>query len=195
MWYKLKRIMMRPNGVEKQVYPAIRVQTFDFQNEWALGWTNNNIWYWDCSIVSWQWWQITRPQDPYAMQWWVLPPSSVYSWTLKKRKIWAYKNGDAAVGIANSSQTNSIEYGRGTNKIRINDTQIWTLSLSGEITMESIIEDNWHITLNLNSNSYDLWAYGSAYQNLWSSQNLWLELWRWSSSASIYIRKVEITTA
>ena len=30
MWYKLKRIMMRPNGVEKQVRPTVIKETFTF---------------------------------------------------------------------------------------------------------------------------------------------------------------------
>ena len=33
MWYKLKRIMMRPNGVEKQVRPSRFEYSYDFRNK------------------------------------------------------------------------------------------------------------------------------------------------------------------
>ena len=40
MWYKLKRIMMRPNGVEKQVRPFWKTLEFDFTD--STGWSLTN---------------------------------------------------------------------------------------------------------------------------------------------------------
>ena len=58
MWYKVKRIMMRPNGIEKQVYPKTR-------NPWA-----NTIAYYplenDVNDHSWNWYNLTPTNITYT---------------------------------------------------------------------------------------------------------------------------------
>lgn len=39
MWYKLKRIMMRPNGVEKQVRPSVVTETYTMAAKTQSSWT------------------------------------------------------------------------------------------------------------------------------------------------------------
>lgn len=190
MWYKINWIYVwnqkvRPSGWWETV------QTFDFQNDWDLGWTNNNIGWWDC-IVTNEWWQITRVWSD-AMQAGVLPPSSVYWGTLTKYKIWAYKSWNAAFWIANSSQNTIIEYGRDGNKLSVIGTTIASINLNWELTMEVTFWVN-DITIDINWNTYTSTWTASAFQTSWSNQNLGLELWKWNRSAWLYVRKVEITT-
>ena len=179
--------------------------TFNFQTDWALDWTDAPLWYWNCSIVSWQWWQITKSSWSQDKQGWIVPPQSVYKWTLKKYKIWFYKNQWAASWIGNSSQNYLIEYGR-SNQLIVRSpsaSTIATITLTGEILMELIFEDNWHITINLTNNwttnTYDWWAVASTFQELWTNKNLWIMLWEWvqtqGSSSKVYVRKVEIESA
>lgn len=50
MWYKLKRIMMRPNGVEKQVRPVWRLpaeyQEVEYIETTGAQWINTNLFSW-----------------------------------------------------------------------------------------------------------------------------------------------------
>ena len=194
------------------VYQAsdIAVQTFDFQNDWALNWTWYSIWYWTPAIASWQWWYIGTSSS-LSYQGWIIPPSSIYWGTLKKYKIWFYKPSTttssrwAAIAISDITEDAVvIEYWRNMSAwwhilIRVSGTttDISSADLTGECTMEIIFEDNWHITVNLadtsNTYTYDLWNYASNFQTYWSNSNLWMHIARRSSSTN-YIRKVEITT-
>lgn len=91
MWYKLKRIMMRPNGVEKQVRPKTWTFTYDFVNKTTTqlandGWTNAsnlttwanwvtaNSWTAIFNQISWLWTAManaTKLKIEYTMyQWW-----------------------------------------------------------------------------------------------------------------------------
>lgn len=198
MWYKVKRILIYPDGAtEKQAYHAIRVQTFDFQNDGDLGWTNHSVGSWDCSIASWQWWQITRSWYN-IMQWNVSPSSSIFWWVLKKYKIRWYKSWNWCFWIVDYWNTNSLEYGRDTTKLSVNWTTVANITLNWEIIMEIIFEDNWHITVNLENNwntyTYDVWAYWTQFQTYWNNKQLDLILWRWNNNNPVYVRKVEITT-
>jgi len=204
-------VYLYQNNTEKILKNAYigeyNIQTFNFQTDWALDWTDASIWYWNCSIVSWQWWQITKSSWSQDKQGWIVPPQSVYKWTLKKYTIWFYKNQWAATWICNSTQTYEIEYGRQQGYLRVvinsSATQIANNALTGEIKMEMIMEDNWHITINLTNNwttnTYDWWAVASTFQDLWTNKNLWIMLWEWvatqGSSSKIYVRKVEIESA
>ena len=174
----------------------LKVQTFDFQNDWALDWTNYSIWAWDCSIVSWQWWQITRSAS--AMQWWVKAPNSILVWELKKIKIRWYKSWNWCFGIQWCAADKAIEYGRETTQLNVPDGTVANITLNWEITMELTFEDNWHITAvlwnNWNSYTYDLWAYASQFQWYWTNADFWIRLWRWNNNNPVYVRKIEITT-
>ena len=175
----------------------LKVQTFDFQNDWALDWTNYSIWAWDCSIASWQWWQITRSWYS-VMQWWVKPPNSILGWKLKKIKIRWYKSWNWCFGIQWCVADKAIEYGRETTQLNVSWTTVANITLNWEITMELTFEDNWHITVvlwnNWNSYSYDIWAYVSEYQWYWTNADFWIRLWRWNNNNPVYVRKIEITT-
>ena len=200
-WYKIKRILV---GTQ-QVYPAQTVQTFDFQNNWALNWTWYSIGYWTPDYVTGQWWKIWSGSGGY--QWWIKPPTSIFQWTLKRIKIYWYKPWTITSSswwgawICNTSESNIIEYWRnGTSRIFIviNGTEQSSISatdITWEITSEYILEDNWHITLKLNWTSYDVWNYANNFQTLWENKALQIEIGTWTSfSTRNYIRKVEITT-
>jgi hypothetical protein len=179
----------------------LKVQTFDFQNDWALSWTGYSIGYWTPDYVTGQWWRIWTWTNAY--QWWVKPPTSIFQWTLKKIKIYRYKPWAITssiwwwVWICNTNESSMIEYWRNWSP-RIMIYPWWTsipvTDITGEITSEYILEDNWHITLKLNWTGYDVWSYASSFQTIWSNQELQLEMWEWWWTANHYIRKVEITT-
>lgn len=187
------------SGVLKNAYIGEykgTIQTFDFQNDWALGWYNRNIGYWDCTYVSGQWWQLTSTGA--SKQWSVYPPSSIYHWMLKKVTIRGYKNGNAAFWLYSNNNNGSIEYWRDVTKLIVNSNTIANLTINWEITMELIFENNWNITCNLinnwNTYNYNLWAYVYIYQWYWDNKDIWLLLWLWGAANTVYIRKVEITT-
>lgn len=181
------------------------VQTFDFQNDWALNWTGYNIGYWTPAIETNQWWYIWTSG---SYQWWILPPSSVYQWTLKKVVMDFYKPWTTtssvwwAVGISNTDESTVIEYWRNYswNQWWLNVWWNWiqVADLTWECSMEIIFEDNGDVTVKLsdtsNTYTYNCWNYASIYQTLWDSNTLWLQIARWSTSTKNYIRSVEITT-
>ena len=86
MWYKLKRIMMRPNGVEKQVRPAVS-DSFPALSEW--NWTANE------SANLGGRWQLRVKADG----------SRIWNGAVNTSKIY---QGDLSTSYSISSITNSI---------------------------------------------------------------------------------------
>ena len=197
-WYKIKRIMIRPNWVEKQVYPGKKVQTFDFQNDWALGWTGYNYGYWTPTIEAHQWWYIWTSTG-WQYQGYVIAPSSIFGGTLKKIKIWAYRPSTSpnnAIWIYTSTGNDSrFEYGRENNSIYVNWTKITATPRYWEITIELTFWSSLGIEVSdgTNTDTYNWWDVVAGFQTQWENQNLWLMLGRWIAN-KCYIRKVEITT-
>ena len=204
MWYKVKKIYIW----DKQVRPAVYVQTFDFQNDWALSWTWYSIWYWTPSLVSWQWWSIGS-SDNTSNQWWLVIPQSVFDWkTLKSIKFYWYKpsisqaSKGVAVWLCSQDQSTLVDYSRtryaSTDWVGCIIRYPWwvktqAIDPTGEITTEYIMEDNWDLVVDVNWTTYNLWQYASIYQTLWSNKTLYIVQWRWSATVS-YIRKIVITT-
>lgn len=204
-WYKIKRVLIWQNWVEKQIYPAQTVQTFDFQNNWALGWTGYNIGYGTPDYVTGQGWNIWASSSQASYQWWITIPNSVFQWELKSIKIYRYKPGattsgdSSAVWIWNQNESNNILYSFfwGSNWwIYVSPwwTRTGAIDPTWEITTEFIMESNWNVTVDINGTTYNVGSYASTYKNLWTNKALYLIMWRWDKPAH-YIRKVEITTA
>ncbi len=88
MWYKLKRIMIWPNGVEKQVrpaWPSNLVYDFTTSDEWwtPSSWTfRDSNWFYR----TWSW-----------SDWWIEAPSEVFQATPKKIII-SYNKTNATTG-------------------------------------------------------------------------------------------------
>ena len=203
MGYKVKRIMVW----DKQVYPGKKVQTFDFQNNWSLNWTTQTI-YWTPSYTSWQWWSIGSSTSTYQSA--IMPPSSIYSGTLCKVKIWFYKwlatgrQSNVGSWLATSNFTNWLTSwcqpsGTSTNTYAYvydwSNHYTQTTDITWEVIQEWILNDDWSITLSLNwGTPYNLWNYATLFRNSRSNKSLWLSIGRWDYSSAPYIRKVEITT-
>lgn len=179
------------------------IQTFDFQNDGALWWTSLDLWYGLASIEAWEWFKITRSWND-AMECWIIPPQSIFSGTLKSIKIYRYKPNTTSIytsratWIANSDYSTSINWSRAWQNqwaLGVNgSTTLTTIDVDWEITTEFIVEDNWHVTFNINwTNDYDIWTYGSFMQDNWENKTLILSIARRSFDVH-YIRKVEITT-
>lgn len=184
------------------------IQTFDFQNDWALSWTWYSIWYWTPSLTSWQWWSIGS-NDNTAYQWWLVIPQSVFDWkTLKSIKFYWYKQtisqADKGVWVWLCSQDQSklVDYSRtryaSTDWVGCIVRYPWwsktqAIDPTGEITTEYIMEDNWDLVVNVNWTNYNIGQYASTFQTLWSNKKLYIVQWRWYKPVS-YIRKIVITT-
>lgn len=201
-------VQVRPSGWWETV------QTFDFQNDWDLWW----VWqtqYGTPTYTTWEWWTFgTDPNGQY--QSYILPPNSVYNAeTLQRFKIWVYKWVSANI-VAGFAQTVWIwvsasgfnpsviwEQGYATNSnpsianvYNGSDHRIITSSKSWELVVEYIFNDDGSLVLSVDGTEYNLWNYATSFRTAWANQNLWINIWRWRSpNWSVYIRKVEITTA
>lgn len=187
-----------------KVRPAETVQTFDFQNDWDLGWTGVNV-YGMPYLTSGEWWGIGNSTSGFQSP--IMPPSSIYDGkTLTKVKIRFYKpnihSGYTSWGawLCNSSLTTAAFYDISDYALTWVNVYVWgknhitsTSNVSGEITEEYTFQ-NGEIIFTLNGSSYNLWAYASYFQDLWENQALGLTIARWNASKTGYIRKVEIYT-
>lgn len=209
-------VYLYPNNTETELKNAYigeyHTQTFDFQNDWDLGWTGISL-YWTPSYVSWEWWTIGWSNSD--SQSYIVPPSSIYDGkTLKKVKIWLYKgvttNFDgiywysAGWGIISSSwnhqattwsQAGRINY----DQVYYYDWSTWntmrTVDLTWELELEWLFDDN-STTFIINGNSYNLGNISSWYRWLWTNSTLSITVANWrTANSNIYIRKVQIETA
>jgi hypothetical protein len=132
------------------------------------------------------------------MQWQIIPPSSIYKWTLKKYTIYAYKSWNAAVWFTDIPQTSYLEYWRDSSKLIVNWSTIATQSLSWEITFEVTFEDGGDTKIKLSdwTNTYNYTSTWTAnwFKALWTTKKLYLLIWRRGSWTNVYIRKVVIET-
>lgn len=182
------------------------VQTFDFQNDWDLGWTGVTI-YGTPTYVSWEWWTIWG-NSSYQSN--ITPPNSVYNWeTLVKWKIWFYKTDNwtslrtswcwfGTAGFTNWA-TLWTQNGSGWPEANVydgsSDHRTQTSYATWEVTLEYTFNDDWHIWLSINWwTEYNLWNFATQFRNRWLANDLWLCIWRWDISSAPYIRKLEITT-
>ena len=197
MGYKLTWAYIWQNGTEQQIRPK-NTQTFDFQNDWALGWTAYSTGYWTPTIKSGEWWYIWTSNNQ-AYQGYVIAPSSIFGGTLKKIKIWAYRPSTSpsnAIWIYTAdSGNNRFEYGRDNNCIYVNWTKMTATPRYWEITIELTFWNSLGIEVSdgTNTDNYDWWDVVAGFQTQWENQNLWLMLGRWAAYVC-YIRKLEITT-
>ena len=97
MWYKLKRIMMRPNGVEKQVRPSgwqpwantvlyVPMQT-DLLDHWPnyISLTNTNV---QIATIGWvPAWYFPTANNPYNLRWNITSYISSEPFTIS---VWVY---------------------------------------------------------------------------------------------------------
>ena len=209
MWNKIQRIYVG----SQEVRPWKTVLTYDFQNDWALSWTWNNVGYWTPDYVSWQGWRIYRSSQDSEGR--ITPPSAMFNnQTLKKIKMRIYKwfvnHGNsyraywvwAWVVCGNnrfmwSASWANVNYDRIRYRANVSsDSYITTINYSWEATLELNLEWTTPIlTINW-SNTYTLTgSISSAYKSYWTDKTLELSVWnRQWGSGDIYIRKVEFTT-
>lgn len=190
MWYKLKRIMMRPNGVEKQVRPkwwwkpwanTICYYTFDNQNlDDSSG--NNNNWSWyngTGSFMANTWWYCANLWSSHAIQmpfnlWWLT------NWTLN---VWIKYNSfsKSFQWILWCKEWSSwAMHINVTNNKLIEIAMVWHSAISYQTSMATDIWYNICITKSWTTyfiyingtlwNSWTWWAISTNYtQYLWTS--------------------------
>lgn len=188
---------------DTQVRPSETVQTFDFQNDWALSWTAGTWGYGTPDYVSWQGWRIYRASQ--SNDGYVYPPLSIFDNNiLKQVKIWMYK----WIGTTTTKwvwawicNTAWSKYALWSNvwanydRITLNGTRIQTANVTGEVVFILDLSGT-NVSFSINGTQYSSSIASSNYTNLWGDKTFSLEVANWSWwSWDIYIRKVEITTA
>ena len=127
MWYKIKRIMMRPNGVEKQVRPdtwwkpwANTVFYFPLKSD-ILDYSWNNISASGGWTITYQWWAWALISNVITINYSTQPTNFTASCFMKNvttsdivvafsnlQSGWWYKGWDIATNVYNAWQPNSI---------------------------------------------------------------------------------------
>ena len=185
---------------------------FDFQNDWALSWTWQTV-YWTPTFTSGQWWTLWT--DDSDMQSSIMPPNSVYDgrkllkWKLRiykwvqttysggrTRTVWAWATASALNPCVMWEQprwANSTSYANvydGSDHSTVTSWKTW------ELVLEYMFNDDGSLVLSVDGTTYNLWQYASLFRTQWDNKNLWINIWRWwvAANGNIYIRKLEITT-
>lgn len=208
MWYKLKRILIYPDGVtEKQVYPHY---IFDFQHNWDLWWTQaftSNSWM-TTWFDSWQWWYW---KSTYSMWAWaaIQPPQWVYDgrWLTKVIMYYYLPNTLSSCWLKwwNNSTDDNKMFRYRVEKAQWN--QVWftwsstpiaytVWEYTGEITLEVSFTDTW-ATGKVNWNSFTISSSeGQYYPTSWKQNHFRPSfiIWWWSWWAKVYLRKIEVYT-
>lgn len=99
MWYKLKRIMMRPNGVEKQVRPTFKPRTFTIsrteQSNMASWWTYSDdaAWLtaWDTAFDEFFGYSAVRLNTSWVE---TAEVKQTTPWQLDLSQLWTLTSGD-----------------------------------------------------------------------------------------------------
>lgn len=201
----MRRSLIHTTSYE-QPTPTGNVYTFDFQNDWDLGWTWVRVWG-NPLYVTWEWWedQGSSVQDP------IMPPTSVYDGNeLISWKLWVYKGlpaGYSTVGFGCAGRslnpnvvfTQTWSY---PNVLFYNGTEYRTQvsDYNGEITIEFIMpqgEQTLYASLNGDSQVLIWNNFGREVKLARSNQNLGMGIARWGNSDASkgIIRKLQITTA
>ena len=194
MWYKVKRIMMRPNGEEKQVRPVWKpwANTIAY---YKLNWNlNDSSWNW----YNWTWANWTEKYTTLSswiqvaeFSWWVSRVTTTFSWTPKTVSVWAYKSTtlwDAypydwkQIIWQNSADSwnwwifrnvsnNTILYQDGNDYVQLNDISYrdkwmhYLATVDGNVTKFYLNwEYKWSINKTINVNR-SLWMWTSPYDN------------------------------
>lgn len=202
-------VYLYPSNTETElknayIWEYYHIQTFDFQNNWLQDWTLNNTWNSDItmSLVSWQWIKVTVAS--WANWWWhIIPPQSVYKWTLKRIRLWAYLSSNQRIaGVTRIKEWSwwivlRYRHGSWDNYIWFWDGWSWTANI-WNYTWEILIDMNfetWKVSGTCAWQSYTITS-SSADDIItyWANKKLCLTWWAWWWW-DMYVRKVEIESA
>lgn len=179
MWYKLKRIMMRPNGVEKQVRPSSRLPSA-YQEVERIG-TSWSQWIDTWFVMSWVTWiqtetkiEVNTTSQNIPVFWCrkndsSSPSSSTYCHLTPYSSKWYYwTNGtEKNAGTYNNTiwTQYTIIFNNSNNKISVNGTEIWdTSNATWYSSAKLAISRRW------TNYSYDLyyWSWNYYYFNIYN---------------------------
>jgi len=187
--------------------------TFDFQNDWDLGWTWFTKWG-TSAFASWEWRYISDATTSNNNQTAIVPPQTMFdNRTLTRIKIWLYKKNAIATdkgvwvwpctdknlaGALAIWSTGSWNWGNPQANVYDgnSDHKTNTADATWEITQEWLFNDDWTLTLILNwSNTYNLWSYASVFRTSWTNKTFCLNIGSWGVANDwIRVRKVERET-
>lgn len=196
MWYKLKRIMMRPNGVEKQVRPSIQPLTYDFtQSDWwwtdTGGFSRDSNWFYR----SWTY------SDGF-----IIAPSEIFNHTPKKITINYNKTGASSwtwfIWVSNWSWVTNVFLPPALDNL--NWFQMWkdedhTVSLGTnpmwDVTWIMEIDSsttNWTVTHKIASLSSVIDTYWTV-KATWDVQDFRLRIVNWRNwTWSLHLKSITI---
>lgn len=217
MWYKLKRILIYPDGVtEKQVYPAYKREpnantTLYLPLNWNLIDSYNNItysWNWTGSYATWDW-SVQAANFGWS--------NSITLWTSRD-----FENGTGELTYCFWFTTTSPSTeqrcafnlsGKYFNEVRIYNSKLglyclswwtnidtyWTTTLVANTKYLATItlKENWDAKVYLNWQlewTTAITTFGSLtsqfWQNIWAGRNNNSQFWRWMIKDFIIENKV-----
>ena len=192
MWYKLKRIMMRPNGVEKQVRPTgwtpwantIAYYPLTSTTQWtdkSWNWFNLTNWWW-VSFGTYQWvdcWYFSGKNCLKRSSWNIINNwQTTFTWL-----AWIYFNGsfvDAPRFFSNYNQANwyFILYNWSSKIV------VYSWSTSNWV---SVSTGWWHlywISWNYGSGTFTWYKDTTSNSWSWSWRNYWSWLVVWGTNSA-----------
>ena len=172
MWYKLKRIMMRLNGVEKQVRPSYRTFTIS-RTEWsnmASGWTYSDDATWltagSTAFDEFFWYSAVKLSSAWVE---TTEVKQTTPWQLNLSSLWTLTSGDNVM----------IKFPRLWIKMSKSGSVV-TLSITNNPDAEAdwfqyYAHSRWTLSSPIKKDALYLWAFKA-----YNSSNV-LKSWSWQS--------------
>ena len=202
MWYKLKRILIYPDGVtEKQVYPWLKTLTFDFANDWQLNFTKYTwsltMWYTSGSWISWYKTDYTSGQLNIS------PNSDFFSLTTLKRMVidlylpstsqwsawWIFlvTENQRFWYALNPNETTKIWFSSWSS-YNIGVTKTWNVTIDNNFEWNTVSWTVWWVAFSITDNLVQ------SILSQYADKTLKLHLTVWSSTPSsiVYLKKITL---
>lgn len=210
MWYKLKRIMMRPNGVEKQVRPKW----------WWQPWPNTKVYYnindndtnstiydlsWNWVDQTWYWtpWYTTDATygrvatfdgNSYTQAWSIVDFGSECTFIALYKKNTANQNMAVVTECASSSQYAiwiANEFDNNKSQVWFSWSWGWWQVQSSTLATTDWVMVAWTIDSTFTTRIYINWVLDNTSTD-WTSApwySWWekLQIWRWRNGAPRYL--------
>ena len=211
MWYKLKRIMMRPNGVEKQIYPktwqpwANTEAYFPLEDDyidksknnismtknWTISFTTLSSWK---KVANFQWWTIYSDNNfmslltnGYTVSYWYTVNKSS---TNRRNQFYLWWDFRTLECWATTLETWWSGWWK-TKLYYYGDNSVWDTSHNGWLNVAITVENHTSVKMYINWNLYtshsttqSSWLLG-----IWYSASIW-DYHNWYMSEFIVENKI-----
>lgn len=193
-WYKIKRVLVRQNNEEKQIYPAVDYPTYTYDFTVSDNWFTYTWDGWIQGWESWQWFYLRSRSSSSIYSLNVTPPQSIFdNKTLKRIKISFYlPSNNTSVGI------NGLRYQAEYNHSPYYGTYNWYNINVWEHTGEIYTDTNFEANRIYGDVAWTTFDYTGSLPvdviSQWSNKSLTFLLVNWYVTQNTYLRKIEIWT-